>query len=79
MNGNSSGGNKGIPKAWRIPLIILAVSLIAAAVSYPFLPMQIPIHWGMDGTRYAGKAFIFAIALLPALLFVLIRAKYGRR
>lgn len=46
----------------------------------PFLPARIPYQFSLDGTqRLADRAFIFAFALLPAVLYVAIRAKYRRK
>lgn len=78
MSRNSEDGKKS-PWVWLTPLIILAVSFLAAFIAYPFLPAQIPVHWGLGGTQYAAKGFIYLIALLPAVIFVSFRAKYGKR
>jgi uncharacterized membrane protein len=78
MIGGNAGGGKPL-RVWIVPLILLAVSYAAAIIAYPYLPEQIPIHWGTGGTQYAGKAFIFLIALLPTVVYLSLRAKYGKK
>jgi uncharacterized membrane protein len=72
--------NKKNQRAWLTPVIILAVSLLAAVILYPFLPAQIPIHFNSDGSRnYADKQFVYLIALIPVVVYMSLKAKYGRR
>lgn len=70
-----------IPKPWLIPLIILGVSMVVAVILLPFLPEQIPLHFSITGevTNYGSKYTVFLIALLPAILYVSIKRKYGGR
>ena len=36
--------------------ILAALSPILCAVTYPFLPQQVPMHWDINGTvSYEGK------------------------
>lgn len=64
-----------------VTLIILAVSLIAAAIVYQFLPEQVPMQFNLSGgvSRMGSKWEIFIIALLPAVLYWSLRRKYGRK
>ena len=70
-----------IARPWRIVLIILGVSMVVAAISLPFLPEQIPLHFGSSGevTQYGSKYTVFLIALLPAVIYIAIKRKYGIR
>lgn len=53
-------------KLFLIPLL----SLLIAAIAYPQLPEQIPIHFDFSGTpdNYSGKLFIFVTPTLSLLL-----------
>ncbi|MBP1581396.1 MAG: SdpI family protein [Oscillospiraceae bacterium] len=53
-------------KLFLIPLL----SLLIAAMAYPQLPEQIPIHFDFSGTpdNYSGKLFIFVTPALSLLL-----------
>ena len=57
----------------RIIIWILAVlSPLLCAVTYPFLPEQIPVHWDVNGTvSYSGKETFLLMAALPLLLAAL--------
>ena len=49
--------------------ILAALSPILCAVTYPFLPQQVPMHWDINGTvSYEGKATFIFMAVLPLLL-----------
>jgi uncharacterized membrane protein len=82
-----SNNNNQTPKTqtkitpYLVPLIILGVSLAAAAIAFPFLPDQIPLHFNISGevTRYGSKYTIFLIALIPVLIYYGIKRKYGNR
>lgn len=54
-------------KIWSIAVI----SLLVAMIAYPFLPQEIPLHFGGNGEvdRYGGAWTIF---LIPALIIFLI-------
>ncbi len=54
---------KYIPKKM---FLLPVLSLIVAAITYPYLPEQIPIHFSFDGTpdNYGGRAFIFVLPLI---------------
>lgn len=69
------------PRPWLIPLIILGVSMVAAAILFPYLPEQIPLHFSLTGevTRYGSKYTVFLIALLPTVIYIGIRRRYGRK
>ena len=58
----------------RIIIWILAVlSPLLCAVTYPFLPEQIPVHWDVNGTvSYSGKETFLLMAALPLLLAALL-------
>lgn len=80
MGGNTPNEKKGTIWLWLTPVIILAASMAAAAIAYPHLPAQIPYHLNLNGTQsYADKEFIYLFALIPAVLYVALRAKYGRK
>jgi uncharacterized membrane protein len=66
-------------KKYRIDLIIIIVSYIIAFIIYPMLPAQIPYHFGVRGTQYCAKEFIFLMALLPEVASRGIRMKYSRK
>ncbi|WP_312107273.1 SdpI family protein [Lachnoclostridium sp.] len=54
-------------KVWMIAIIALLIAVIA----YPFLPEEIPLHFGTNGEvdRYGGAWTIF---LIPAVIIILI-------
>ncbi len=60
-------------------VILMFLPLIAVVVAYPFLPDQIPAHYGMDNqvTRWGNKSetFIFPIITLIFGFFMYIGAK----
>lgn len=60
-------------------VILMFLPLIAVVVAYPFLPDQIPAHYGMDNqvTRWGNKSetFIFPIITLVFGFFMYIGAK----
>lgn len=60
-------------------VILMFFPLIAVVVAYPFLPDQIPAHYGMDNqvTRWGNKSetFIFPIITLVFGFFMYIGAK----
>ncbi|MDD3193726.1 MAG: SdpI family protein [Oscillospiraceae bacterium] len=52
--------------------ILAALSPLLCAVTYPFLPEQVPMHWDINGTvSYEGKGTFIFMALLPLILAVL--------
>ena len=62
-----------IKKEWKL-LVLLLVTMIVAAVVYPYMPEQVPTHWNVKGEvdDYSGRAFgTFFIPVLNILLFVL--------
>ena len=57
----------------RIIWILAVLSPVLGAAAYPFLPEQVPMHWGLDGTvSYEGKGTFIFMALLPLLLAALL-------
>ena len=60
-------------------IILMFLPLIAVVVAYPFLPDQIPAHYGMDNqvTRWGNKSetFIFPVITLFFGFFMYIAAK----
>lgn len=57
-------------KRYLPDLAILIVPLLIALVAYQFLPAQIPMQWRFDGSiRYASKAQLFLVALLPFVVY----------
>lgn len=57
----------------RIAVYLLALfNLLSAAVLYPFLPDQVPMNWGIDGSvDYNDKYQLFLMCGLAVLLAVL--------
>jgi len=53
--------------------LIPAVSLVAAALLYPRLPEEIPIHFNVAGVpdNYSGRWFIFVIPLISVALLLM--------
>ena len=44
--------------------ILAALSPILCAVTYPFLPQQVPMHWDINGTvSYEGKETFICLKL----------------
>jgi len=63
-------------KDWpKLPLVMIAAMLVLAAVLYPSLPAQIPVHWGINGVdRWETKslATVFQPALIASALYLLL-------
>ncbi|MCX7772879.1 MAG: DUF1648 domain-containing protein [Clostridia bacterium] len=60
-------------------ILVLIISLAAAAIAYPFLPQQIPVQWTIEGAvRTCDKIFIFAFALIPAIIYYSIKSKRSK-
>lgn len=56
-------------KSEIVPLLIIMASVLVSVLSYPYLPAQVPTHWGIAGTPDAyGSKLTFSI-LIPALIF----------
>jgi uncharacterized membrane protein len=51
-----------------IPLLIIAVAVIASAVAYPRLPETIPTHWNMDGQPNGWSSRAVGAWLTPVIL-----------
>ncbi|MCQ1537453.1 DUF1648 domain-containing protein [Methanocalculus taiwanensis] len=51
-------------------LIIIAASLILAALIYPAAPEQIPTHWNLGGEPDAWSDTAFGLAIIPAILVI---------
>jgi uncharacterized membrane protein len=60
----------------KLPLVIIAAMLVAAAVLYPSLPSPIPTHWGISGAAdaFSPKSFgsVFFEPLLALGVYVLL-------
>lgn len=56
--------------------VLACLPLAGAALVYPYLPAQIPVHWGFDGTAdgFGPKASIFFTAALAVGLQLLMAA-----
>lgn len=56
----------------KIILAICILCLIATVIIYPFLPPEIPGHWGINGEvdRYDPSYTIFIAGSLPLLLYL---------
>lgn len=56
-------------------VLLIAVMVVLAAVSYFYLPEQIPIHWNAEGEidNYAGRLFIFLPPLLGIGVLLLLK------
>ena len=62
-----------LTKHWP-PLLYIALSLFGGFVAHPYLPEQIPVHWGVDGdiSSYTDKGhgiFLNPAAMIVAYLF----------
>lgn len=60
-------------------IFLIALSLMTIVVTgllYPRLPTEIPMQWGLDGqvNRYGSRAAIWLTALLPLLMYVIMKA-----
>lgn len=66
-------------KLSKLDIVILAVPLLAAAVSMFFLPDIIPLHWNslgeVDGS--GSKYILLPVALIPFVVYRRLKAKYG--
>jgi len=51
-----------------IPLLIIAIAVVASAVVYPRLPETIPTHWNMDGQPDGWSSRAFGAWITPLLL-----------
>jgi uncharacterized membrane protein len=51
-----------------IPLLIIAVAIIASAVVYPKLPPSVPIHWDMSGHPNGWSSRLWGAWLMPIIL-----------
>ena len=54
-----------------IPLLIVAVAIIASVVVYPKLPMTVPTHWDMLGRPNGWGSRVWGAWLLPTLMVLL--------
>lgn len=63
---------KDMPK---LPLLMIAVMFVIAAVVYPRLPARVPVHWGATGAidRWADKSFasVFGQPLIALGIYAL--------
>jgi len=64
-------------------LILIAGSLLTAALIYPAAPEMIPTHWNLSGEPDAWSDKVFGLAIIPAiiiaaaLLFGMLLRRYG--
>ena len=54
-----------------IPLIIVAVAVIASAVVYPDLPVTVPTHWDMLGRPNGWGSRVWGAWVLPVVMLLL--------
>jgi uncharacterized membrane protein len=54
---------------FAITLIIL--SLLSWAIAYPYLPAEVPTHWGINGEPNQYTSKLLAVFMLPGLLILL--------
>ena len=63
-----------LKKEWKL-LLLLAGTFVVAAVVYPRMPDQVPIHWNVKGEvdNYGSRLFgTFFLPVLNAFLYVLL-------
>jgi len=63
------------PPYLNLILWLSIVSIILTGFIYQYLPDQIPVHWNIYGEidNYAGRPWIFLMAAIPAILYLLIK------
>lgn len=56
-------------------IVIILLSILATVFIFKDLPTEIPTHWNIKGEvdNYSSKHFAFFTALLPALIYVLMK------
>lgn len=57
--------------ATKLPLYMIAAVWVMSAVTYPFMPRTIPLHWGMTGVDRWGDKTLAHVFMLPALALAL--------
>lgn len=65
----------------KVAIIVLIASYVIAIILYPSLPDIIPLQWNLSGavSRQAPKWSIFLLALLPTIIYLSFKHKYGRK
>lgn len=65
-------------KWYLIPLLIIAVNIVAVLVMYKTLPETLPIHWDLKGNvdGYVSKS-VFAALAMPITQLILFLVFYG--
>jgi uncharacterized membrane protein len=51
----------------KLPLLIIAVMFVAAAVLYPSMPDKFPTHWGLNGPNAWSTKSLLTVFLQPLL------------
>lgn len=51
----------------KLPLLIIAVMFVAAAVLYPSMPDKFPTHWGLNGPDAWSTKSLFTVFMQPLL------------
>ncbi len=59
-------------KAFIFRLVVVILMFIVAAILYPRLPENIPIHWGMEGQPDEWGAKMWAIWIIPGISLILL-------
>ncbi|NPV26094.1 MAG: SdpI family protein [Firmicutes bacterium] len=55
-------------KSELIPFLIIVASVLVSILSYPYLPAQVPTHWGIAGTPDAYGSKLTHSIFIPALI-----------
>ncbi|WP_058486778.1 SdpI family protein [Defluviitalea phaphyphila] len=60
-------------KQSKLLWFLIIISLIGTIIIFPYLPKQIPTHWGINGEidDYSSKYIAFFLGSLPALSYLL--------
>jgi uncharacterized membrane protein len=64
----SPGDARRVRRLWLLPPLLLAAAVAASALAYPYLPGEMPTHWGFDGRPTNLMPRRFAAAALPAMM-----------
>lgn len=58
-------------KKHAVAICLFLLAILMGVLSYPYLPNQMPTHWGVDGTadEFANKEVV--ICIFPAVMIVL--------
>lgn len=54
-------------------IVLMAASTVGILLIYSYLPMQIPVHWDINGDvdRYGNRINIIYLGLIPIIIYIL--------